>query len=234
MRFNRRLYTMSQAARLVGMSRSTLATWAIGDKHPVKRGLASKREPVVTSLSRSEGDDRTIPFIGLVEATVVQAFRQTGLPMQRIRSALKILSEKDELGHALASKRLYSDGAQVLLDYAESEEDRQLRLLVVVVSGQRVFHEVIDEYLQRITFDESGGDWASELILPVTDRRLLRVIPGVASGDPLFVNGGAPLSAVRSRFMAGEPITSIERDYDTPSEDIEEAINAIWPQAQAA
>jgi hypothetical protein len=30
-----------------------------------------------------------IPFIGLVEATVVWAFRRTNLPMQRIREALQ-------------------------------------------------------------------------------------------------------------------------------------------------
>lgn len=123
---------------------------------------------------------------------------------------------------------LFSDGANVLYDYADRVDDKQLRLLILteVATGQRVFHEVIIDYLQRITF---GEKYASELILPVTKRKLLRVVPSVAHGDPLFIEGGAPLSAVRSRWFAGEPLPSIADDYDVPVDDLSEALQAIWP-----
>ncbi len=187
--------------------------------------------PVVTSLNSASPDLRSIPFVGLVEAAVVQAFRNTGLPMQRIRRALEVLAGQGEPRHALASRQLYSDGANVLYDYARKKHDKQLRLLTVVQTGQRVFHEVINEYLKRIHF---GDDWATELVLPVTERPLLRVVPEVAGGDALFMEGGAPLSAVRSRAQAGEPIDSIAADYATPAEDIREALSAIWPTKAAA
>jgi uncharacterized protein (DUF433 family)/DNA-binding transcriptional MerR regulator len=230
-RFTLRLYTLAEAARLVGMSPSTLDTWAHGyERRPEGRTIV-KRGPVITALERAPGDERSIPFIGLVEAAVVQAFRQTGLPMQRIRRALSALTEQGELEHALASRQLYSDGAEILYDYARSEDDKQLGLLTIVHSGQRVFHDVISHYLERITFQ---GRWASELILPVTERPLLRVLPEVEGGRPLFVNGGAPLSAVRARLLAGEPVASIAHDYGLPGSDIKEAIDAIWPARQAA
>lgn len=187
--------------------------------------------PVITSLNGASHDARSVPFVGLVEATVVQAFRNTDLPMQRIRRALEVLATQGELEHALASRQLYSDGANVLYDYAQKHRDGQLRLLTVVQTGQRVFHEVIHEYLTRITF---GDQWATELILPVTERRLLRVLPEVAGGDALFVNGGAPLSAVRSRALAGEPLRSIAADFETPAEDIREALRAVWPEKAPA
>jgi len=69
------------------------------------------------------------PFVGLVEAMVVQAFRRTDLPLQRIRKAFEILASQGELDHALASKKLFSDGANVLYDYATDAHDGQLRLL---------------------------------------------------------------------------------------------------------
>lgn len=191
---------------------------------------AARQGPVVTALETVAGDRRTIPFVGLVEAAVVQAFRQTGLPIQRIRRALEVLIAEGELEHALASRKLFSDGANVLYDYAASENDLQLRLLTVVVSGQRVFHEVIQQYLTRITF---GDDWATELILPVTERPLLRVVPDVAGGDPLFVRGGAPLSAVRARLEGGEPMKSVAADYQVPIDDIAESRHAIWPASRA-
>ena len=188
---------------------------------------------MITAIENGSSDRRSIPFIGLVEAAVVQAFRRTGLSMQRIRVALEVLARQGELEHALASEQMYSDGANVLYDYASRHEDQQLRLLTltVVQTGQRVFHEVIDEYLKRITF---GDEWATELILPVTERPLLRVMPGVAGGDALFMDGSAPLSAVQSRAAAGEPIESLAADFGTPAEDMREALRAIWPEKAAA
>lgn len=229
-RFTKGLYTVPEAARLAGMSASTLETWAHGyERAPVGRRPV-RQGPVITSVEAVD-DRRVIPFVGLVEATVVQAFRRTRLPMQRIRRALEVLAAQGELEHALASRKLYSDGAAVLYDYSRRHPDDPIKLLTVVSSGQRVFHEVIEEYLKRITF---GDDWATELVVPVTDRPLLRVRPGVAGGEPLFIHGGAPLEAVRSRSAAGESSQSIAADYDVPVDDIDEALHAVWPSAAAA
>lgn len=228
LRFTRPLYTVAQASRYVGMPPSTLATWAKGyTKRFPDRPMVSQG-PVITSVPASTPAGPTIPFIGLVEATIVQAFRQTGLPLQRVRRALQVLADQGELAHALASERLYTDGAQVLYDYASESGDQMLRLLTVVDSGQRVFHEVIVDYLRRITFEDT---WATGLVLPVTEHDVLRVTPAVASGDPIFLRGGAPLSAVISRARAGESVASIAADYEVPRSDVEEALGAVLPQA---
>lgn len=214
------------------MNPKTLETWAHGyERRPKSRKLV-KQGPIITSVSPAK-DQRSIPFVGLVEATVVEAFRRTGLPMQRIRKALELLAHQGELEHALASSLLFSDGANVLYNYARNEGDRQLSLLTLteVATGQYVFHDVIQRYLTRITF---GDQWATELIVPVTDRPLLRIRPSIASGDPIFLNGGAPLSAVRSRAQAGEKVESIASDYGVPLADINEALHAVWPQTIAA
>lgn len=75
--------------------------------------------------------------------------RRSGVPLQRIRPALARLEEQFGLRHALAGKRLYTDGAEVLFDYVETGDDptaaRAARDLVVVRNDQRVFNE-IEEY----------------------------------------------------------------------------------------
>jgi uncharacterized protein (DUF433 family) len=213
------LYTVAKVARLVGMPASTLATWSQGYERVSPR-RATIQGPVITSVKAPHPGGPTIPFVGLVEATVVQAFRRTALPLQRVRRALQVLSEQG-VAHPLATKHLYTDGAQVLFDYAMDENDGQLRLLTVVIDGQRVFHEVIRDYLHRIHFDDSGP---YELIVPTTETEILRVRPEVAHGDPVFVHGGAPLSAVVSRFRAGETIESLAVDYSVPEHDVEEAL----------
>ena len=230
-RFSRPLYSVSEAARLVGMPASTLTAWARGYRNRFPGRPDVVQGPVITAVKQTSGSAPSIPFGGLVEATVVQAFRRTELPLQRIRRALAVLEQQGGLGHALASKRLYTDGARVLFDYATESEDGQLRLLTVVEGGQRVFHEVIQNYLTRISFDD---DWASALIVPVTEHPILRIRPEIASGDALFVHGGAPLSAVLSRFQAGEPVESLATDYDLPAADIREAVRDLKITTKAA
>jgi hypothetical protein len=70
------------------------------------------------------------------------------------------LDEELGLQHALASRRRYTDGAEMLYDYAERGEDedaaRAARELVVVRSDQRVFNEVVDSYLRRLEFADDG------------------------------------------------------------------------------
>jgi hypothetical protein len=60
--------------------------------------------PVVTATAPSFAGGPSVPFIGLVEAMVVQAFRRTALPLQRVRRALEVLAAQGELEHALASR----------------------------------------------------------------------------------------------------------------------------------
>ena len=229
-RFEVPIYSVAEAARLVGMHPSTLSTWAKGYERHFADRRAVRMGPVITSLTDQQHGTR-LPFIGLVEAAVVQAFRRTDLPLQRIRVALEVLKAQGELAHALASQGLMTDGADVLYDYASSEHDGQLGLLTVVKSGQRVYTDLIADYLERITF---GDEWATEMVVPVTEREVLRVRPNVAGSKPLFIRSGAPLDAVRDRVLAGEPVASVAGDFDTPAEDVQEALDAIWPSARAA
>ena len=66
----------------------------------------------------------TIPFVGLTEAYVLASFRQAGVPMQRIRPAVRRLEEEMGLAQALASERLRTDGAEVLWDYGQRSDDQ--------------------------------------------------------------------------------------------------------------
>jgi hypothetical protein len=78
----------------------------------------SERPPLIT-VSPRQGQQATLPFIGFAEAYVLSAFRRSGVPLQRIRPAVDVLSREIGIEHALASQRLFADGAEMLFDYAE-------------------------------------------------------------------------------------------------------------------
>ena len=109
---------------------------------------------------------------------------------------------------------------ELLFDFARSQGDKQLGLLTVVRSGQRVFHDVIDRYLQRIEYD---ARWAAQVILPITEEPLLVADPKRAFGQPIFIHGAARLVDVTGRIEAGESERAVAEDFGVPLEDVRAA-----------
>ena len=142
---------------------------------------------------------------------VLAAVRRSGVPMQRIRPALKSLEQEIGLRHALASRRLYTDGAELLYDYAErqfgSEESALVMQLVVVRSGQGVFKEAVMEYLRRIEYASDG--YAARISVPAYTRAEVVADPEMSFGSPVFVRGGCRVDDVLHRFWAGESIKDL-------------------------
>jgi uncharacterized protein (DUF433 family) len=226
LRFKTPLYTLTEAARFLGVPPTTFATWAHGyERHPKGRAVV-KGGPILTAVKTPRLHPE-IPFVGLVEGMVAAAFRRAGVSMQHMRRALAVLEKEIGVQHALASQKLFTDGASILFDYASAEGDEEI--LTVVVTGQRVFHDEIRDYLERITY--GVDDWAERMVLPITERPVVECDPKRGFGQPLFIVGGAPMDDVLDRFRAGEPFTDVAKDFDLRPEDVEDVIRASLPQA---
>jgi uncharacterized protein (DUF433 family) len=224
------LLTVRETAWNLGIPESTFRAWAHGY---VRKGRARLvvGEPVVTTI-RTRGREATVPFIGVAEGLVLAAFRRSGVPLQRIRPALRRLIEEIGLDHALASRSLYSDGAEVLYDYAATHDDPSVgEELTVVRSGQRVFREAVRDYLELISFGSDG--WPTVLRLPVYRRARVIIDPHRAFGLPLFEHGGARVEDVLDRWRAGESFAELADDFGVPAEEIEDAARAAAAHAAA-
>jgi uncharacterized protein (DUF433 family) len=211
-RIARPAFTLREAAAYLGLPNSTLHSWA----RP-----GGDATPVITCFP-PHGREATLPFIGFAEAYVLAVFRRAGVPMQRIRPAVEVLSTGIGVEHALASKRLYTDGAEVLYDFAASEHDEELRGLTVVRTGQRQFAEVVRDYLKRITYGDDG--WASQVRLPAYERAQVVVNPRRAFGMPLVVHGGARVEDLIDRFKAGDTLADIAEDFGVPEPEVEDVV----------
>jgi uncharacterized protein (DUF433 family) len=203
------LFTLRESAAYLDVPVSTLHRWV----HPVGD------DPLVTVFP-SAGRSATVPFVGFAEAFVLSALRKAGVPMQRIRPAVARLSDEFGLDHALASKRVYTDGAELIFDYAKSSDDSAL--LTVVRTGQEHFEEVIRAYLKRITYGTDG--WAEQLRLPAYQAAEVVVDPRSAFGQPVVVHGGARVEDLVDRFQAGDGFAEIARDFGVPAREVEDVI----------
>lgn len=91
LRFDTPLYTVGEAARILDVPTSTFRTWVRGYVRQAPGRPAVKGEAIVTALPTHDADP-TVPFIGLAEGVVLAAIRRQGVPLQRIRPALDVLS----------------------------------------------------------------------------------------------------------------------------------------------
>ncbi len=228
LRFAAPLYTLNEAARFLGVPTSTFATWARGyvrqpPARPPVHGAA-----LVTSVDADCGFP-SIPFIGLAEGMVLAAFRRGGVSMQHIRKAVAILDHEIGIAHALASQKVYTDGAVILFDYAGAQHDDELAGLTEVVSQQRVFAPIVQAYLKRIEYGTDG--WATQLASPTTREPVVVIDPLRAFGQPMFMRGAAPVESVVSRWKAGESLDHVARDFGVPAADVEEYLRAALPVA---
>ena len=217
-------YALAAAARYVGVPSSTLTTWARGYTRRFPDRPTIRRGPLIHSVDGRRGEP-SVSFLGLTEAMVVAAFRHAGLPMQRIRPAVERLQQEIGLEYALASKRLYSDGAEILFDYAKEADDDEIGALTVVRSRQTVFKPAVQDYLKRLEFDHD--QWAMRIYLPITSEKLIAVDPTRGLGQPLFVHGGAPLNSVMSRLRAGDSVPTVAADFDLDATEVRAVRKAL-------
>ena len=97
-----------------------------------------------------KGDEASIPFIGFAEAFVLQAARRSGVPRNRIRPGVEAVKAELGLQHALASKLLYTDGAELLIRAAEDDD------LEVARTRQRQLTRTVMDQLRLITYEGDG------------------------------------------------------------------------------
>ena len=199
-------YSIAEAARLIGALASTLAGWT---RHESTKPLV-KRFPGRRALS----------FRSLAEGFFLSAVRKAGVPMQRIRPALAALAAEIGVEQALASHRLYTDGAEILYDFPGRGHDGEaVDRLVVVRNRQYMFRETVRVYLKRIVYDREGG-YASEIRL---DRKGVVVNPRYGCGRPTFSSCGALVESVLRRLDGGDPTEELKDDFGIPADVIESA-----------
>jgi len=203
------LYTIAEAAQYVGLPYSTLQSWL---------SPGGDREPLVTSLGRKRYE-ASIPFIGLAEAFVLQAARAAGVPRHRIRPGVEAVKHELGLEHALASRLLYTDGAELLVRYAAEDED-----LEVARTRQRQLTKTVKHQLQLITY--AGDGYAARLQLPGYGPADVVVDPEVAFGYPVVKGKGVRVKDVLERFWAGESLRAVADDFDLNDEAVEALIRA--------
>jgi uncharacterized protein (DUF433 family) len=231
-RFSIPLYTAADVARIVGTPSSTIRAWTKGYTNTRTGRTPVTGDAIITHVE-AIGREPSIPFVGLAEALVLAAVRKSGVPMQRVRPALARLEKEIGVDHALASRKLYSDGAEVLFDFGAKhgnpDDASDVKRLVVIRNGQHVFTEVVQAYLQRIDYGKDG--YAVLIRVPAYEHAEVIADPTRSFGAPIFERGGARVGDVLERFWAGETLVELADEFGVPVDHLEDVLRVTSRRA---
>jgi uncharacterized protein (DUF433 family) len=199
------MFTFREAAFYLEIPTSTLHHWA-----KPAAGLA----PLITRLDEERP---SIPFIGFAEAFVIRTAIRAGVPRRRVRPGVEAIKERaGDIQHALASRLVWTDGAEILWGIAGHD-------LEVARTNQKQFSEAVRNQLQLISYGNDG--FAEYLTLPKYGSVPVTVDPFVAGGLPLIRSGiGIRVEDVAHRVQAGDPPEEVARSFRIPLEAVKEII----------
>jgi len=213
------VYTLPDAARLLGVPLSRLRSWVRGTARGDSRHL-----PVGPFASRSEKRDRHVDFFTLIELYTVAHLRDAGLSMRTLRHCREELATRFSTPYPFALKGLLTDGRRLLKELGEDA------LLELGTGGQSAMQSVLEPFCQRIDFDAASQ--LAARFFPLGRDVPVVVSPTHAFGRPVIAGTNLATETIASLIRGGESIDDIAREYEIPRESIKEAWR--FEQRQAA
>ena len=200
------ILTARETARYLGMPESTLDLWLLD------RG----KVPLVHAMQPERRGWPRVPFVGVIEAYVLRALRDLGLPMDDIRKAADLVRQEFDDPYALAHRRIVTDGVALFVRMADDSYVRAPDQQIAVSA-------VLEEHLRQI-------DWASD---GNATRLHLRDFPKAADviidprfgwGTPVLGHSKVKVEDLVSLWRNGERFATIADEYGLPKDVVEDVL----------
>ncbi|QTI68533.1 DUF433 domain-containing protein [Gordonia polyisoprenivorans] len=214
-RFTAGILTMADSARYLGLSGQTFHRWAKG----YERG-----EPLLHVVDAPKRK-ANVTFIALTEAYVLDALRQAGVHVRKIRPALEQLQRDFGREYVLTAPNLATDGIDVLWNFAKSAAGAGL---IEARSGQNVIREIVSDYLTYVAWE---GEHPTKLRLRACEPEKVFVDPYVAFGQPRFGEGGPRLADIAAMLKAGEDGEAVAEEFDVSRAQVATAARVLLGRA---
>lgn len=180
------IYTIPEAARLLGTTPRRLKGWAEGYRH--HRGdVVRTSEPI---LDRSKTEAGLVTFAELIELFFVREFINAGVKLPRVRVVHSHLRREWGTPFPFAFGKLYTDGRTLLMAAGDDFLD--------VIKQQKVF-VFAREFFKDVDFDQAqlAARW-----WPLGHGRLVVLDPQRAFGSPIEVRSGIRTEVLFNAFQA--------------------------------
>jgi len=219
-------YTLAQVAQLAQTTPATVRRWIKGYE-----AQGRKMKPVFADKDSGDASPPILSYLDLVEIVVAVRFTQHGGKLEKVRAARqRAMDMWPELQYPFASLRLKMAGGDMLHSFDVEYGGTALSMTLGTPEvPQYTLPHIVEEALDLLDFDTN--DQMSVRWFPAGRSVPIVVDPRFAGGRPTIVRRGVTVDVIFRRFKDGhEKLSSIARDLELTSRDVEEAIR----YAQAA
>lgn len=210
------IYTLSEAARLTGVSPQRIRRWLLGYKYNYQ-GESHTRGPIFRGQIAPFESKLELGFRDLLEIRVVDAFADAGVGLPTIRKALDRASVLMSSDHPFSTASFRTDGRAIFL---ELQDDGSEPLLVDILKEQYAFKKIIEPSFKNLDF--SGGEavrwW------PLSRQRSVVLDPTIAFGQPISSPSGVPTLALANAVKTEGTVQRAAAAFRVGSDEVKDAV----------
>jgi len=222
---NTGLYTVSEAARLTRIPAGKIRRWIRG--YTFRKGESVRHSDAVWQTGIKPLDDKAaLSFRDLLELRLVDAFIKAGVSWVTMRRAHTKAQEELKTTHPFCSKRIATDGKNILLKQAEEDSDEAL---INLVTDQREFSRIVQDFLKELEFSGDDIVW-----WPLGKNRQIVVDPRRNFGQPTVAKSGVPATTLARSVKANSSIDIVARWYEAQRDEVRDAVEFEDSLAKAA
>jgi uncharacterized protein (DUF433 family) len=159
-----------------------------------------------------------LSFFNVVEARFLAAYRDVGVPMQRVRPALEFVAKRMKIQRPLLTQRFETDGRNLFVHWINEARDAR-GLLDVSAGGQYAWPEIVASHFREIEFRDE-----KPVRLWLNPAHTIAVDPTIGFGLPIIPAKGIRTEILFERFRSGETVDEIVEDFGLERSEVEEAI----------
>jgi len=212
------LYTVPEAAHLLGVPTAKLRRWAEG--YTFARGRYSA--PLLRRDYPELATRRILTFQDLIELSLVARFRQAGVTMATIRKAAQSAAEQFNTNHPFAVKSFRTDGYRLFAEIENQHNGKGAgqRLYQELPTRQYVLAEVTEPFFKKLDYE---GDLVRHY-WPMGKEQSVVLDPARSFGQPIDAGSGVPTRVLYGAHQAGDRIEEIAHWFRVEPEAVRAAI----------
>jgi uncharacterized protein (DUF433 family) len=209
------LYSVPEAARLLGEQTRTIRRWAFGYR---RRGRYY--DPAIFPDAADWKGPSVLTFLDLVELLFIQGCLKAGVSWPKVRAAAETAARllRNE-PHPFALKKWFADPAGVYLMLGE--RDGEDSLVEVAGDAQVAMREALSPYLDQLDFDMRG---VAERWFPLGPTEPILVDPRRAFGAPIVQEGGIRTDVLAGMHDAGDSFAAISAWFEVEEHEVRAAV----------
>lgn len=210
------VYSVPEAARLIGMPSQTLRRW-VGEFDHLEAKHNLQGMPLWSAqYSRSDGD-QYLGFRDLVEARIVKALRSSGIPLQTVRRCLERARTMIGDDHPFSTRNFKSDGKTLFLEIVQGATDP---ILVDLRQGQQAFKTILEQSLSGLEF----GKEVAERWWLLSGKKTIVADPKRSFGHPIVASNGMSTSSVAEAVLAEGSVERVAQLYEMKVAEVKDAV----------